>query len=701
MFILLIYFYLLGKMDSENYNQIYNLNELNDSEAELSNRSSNCLLESDGNEELSFGLNLIPQNNLSKKAEVNTIEMISETKDLNLNTPIQIKTINWKDEIYKGNFMPAFCLLNSNKLLVDEIIDYNTENRLLHMSLSFSFTNVTRGLIELFKSELNIKNRFGHTPFHILCNKEQSDIFLFSYMIKNEDLQFDERDRNGVTPLFFIINSKHKLEFLILMYKQANIYNIDNIGNSAIYFILSSDNKFVLNFILRHCPKLNINSRYYGNKACLSEVLITCKGRSVSKHLMKYHHHKLELESILGSQKSKDKFNFYNNFNYDLFNTLYFYKTKNYIGFINKIFSKDKLNNYTFVNYNIKFLLFDLILPNMNEKLKYLLITSYLFLNLYVFTILIKDLNIGFYYDEKNGLDIQNILFLLYQTSSFIGLFLAFCYFYFKRTPKSKSCYNNEAQLSINIENSPYYSDSDNDKVDNIDNKEFDKRNSYSRENKNNFKEPYYKFDNCQHNSDNVLNIIYQAVERNPLDIVFEDELCEICLIKKEKSTNHCYICNRCVNEFYFHSKLFNLCFHRTNIYFYILFYSSLMAVQFSFVYLIAIKLNLNYVFENGLDIKETLYDSNYITTNIITFFLNLNLKEIVYVSYSIIFGVMFFQQWFVMLLCYGYKTTYYNMFRMHKKCVGKFEQRKGKICNIPIVNTVSICEFFLNLFKR
>ena len=46
---------------------------------------------------------------------------------------------------------------------------------------------------------------------------------------------------------------------------------------------------------------------------------------------------------------------------------------------------------------------------------------------------------------------------------------------------------------------------------------------------KNYFKEPYYKFDNCQHNSDNVLNIIYQAVERNPLDIVFEEELCEIC----------------------------------------------------------------------------------------------------------------------------------------------------------------------------
>jgi hypothetical protein len=696
-------------MDSENYDQIYNLNELNDSEVELSNRSSNCLLESDSHEDVSFGLNLIPKNELSKKSKEDKNENLSESFIINdENIPaisLQNKKINWKDEIYKGNFMPAFCLLNSNKIFVDEIIDNNTENRLLHMSLSFSFTNVTRGLIELFKSELNIKNRFGHTPFHILCNKEQSDIFLFSYMIKNEDLLFDERDRNGVTPLFFIINSKNKLEFLILMYKQANIYNIDNIGNSAIYFILSSDNKFVMNFILRHCPKLSLNSRYYGNRACLSEVLITCKGRNVTKHLLKYHHHQLELESLLGSQKSKDRFNFYNNFNYDLFNTLYFYKTKNYIGFINKIFSKDRLSNYTFVNYNIKFLLFDLILPNMNENLKYFLILGYLFLNLYIFLILIKDLNIGFYYDDKNGFDYQNILFLLYQTTSFITLFLSICYFYYRRTPKSKTCFNNEAQLSINIENNPYFSDSDDYKINNNENtskeNEFDVMNSNNLLNKNNFKEPYYRYDNCQHNSDNVLNIIYQSVERNPLDIVFEEELCEICLIKKEKSTNHCYICNRCVNEFYFHSKLFNFCFHRRNINYYVLFYSSLMAIYSSFIYLIAIKLNLNHVINNGLDTKETLYDSNYFTSNIVTFLFNLNFKEIIFVIYSIIFAVLFFQQWFVMFLCYGYRTTYYNMFRMHKKCVGKYEQRKGKICNIPIVNTVSICEFFSNLFKK
>lgn len=688
-------------MDSENYNQLNTLNE----ETELTNRSSNCLLESDTVDDLSFNLNLNDPNPLKKEVIFDRVQsnFSSESDDIKINENQNIenlpkKVINWKDEIYRGNFMPAFCLLNLNKLSVNEIIDDNTENRLLHMSLSFSFTNVTRGLIEIFKSELNIKNRFGHTPFHILCNKEQTDIFLFSYMIKNEDLLFDERDRNGVTPLFFTINSNHNLDFLILMYKGANIYNIDNMGNSAMYFIITSDNKFSLNFCLRHFPKLSINARYYANNACLSEVLISCKGRKITKHLLKYHHHTLDLESIIGSQKSKDKFNFHNNFNYDLFNTLYYYKTKNYIGFINKLLSKDSLNNYSFKTHNVKFLIFDLIIPNMNEKIKYLLISGICFLYLFIFSQKIKILRFDSFYDKNEGLNFKNIIYLFHQMISFITLFLTLCYFYYNRIPKLKTCFNNEVQLSLNVENNPYYSD---DEINNeITSNEYESNRNNNIRNKKNFKEPYYKFDNSQHNSDNILNILYQSVERNPLDMVFEEELCEICLIKKDKSTNHCYICNRCVKEHYFHSKFFNFCFHRKNIFYYILFFYSLMAIHLSYIYLIYNEIDMNHKNEEGINESESLYDSSYLTTNIVTFLLNIDFKGSLLLSYSFIMAILFFQQWSIMLLCYGYRVTYYNMFRMHKKCVGKLEQRKGKICNIPIVNTVSICDFIINLFK-
>ncbi len=613
--------------------------------------------------------------------------------------------VNWKDEIYKGNFMPAFYLLDQKKINVDDIIDPNTQNRLLHLALSYNFTNVTRGLIEIFKCNLNIKNFFSHTPFHILCNNDQNDIFLFSYLIKSEDLLYDERDRTGVTPLFFSIISKQNLAFLLLLYKKANIYNIDEMGNNALYFCLSTDNKFALNFILRHSPKLTLNSKFYGNRASLSEVLISQKDRRITKHLIKFFHHKLELESIIASQKQKSQFNFYNNFNYDLFNTLYFYKTKNYIGFIGKLLSGNPISNYTYKYYNFKFIIYDLVLPNMNENLKYFLIGIYCFYISYLFFDFIK---VSSMLNFNISLDLLSpkIFFLIYQTSSIICLYASLLKFFFGKTPKEKTCYYNKVCLGITTDNSPYYADEEGPQNNGvgINNPNSLPENIHNNEKR--IKEPYYDYNNCNHNSDNCLNILYQAVERNPFDLFFEEEICEICLIKKNKNTNHCFVCNRCVKEFYFHSKFFNMCFHRKNIYQYILFYSSLMAIHFSFILFMVYKVSNDFSKANNpekdfVDIPLSLYQSEYLLTNLITFLINLNLSGFLFVLISFILTVIFFQKWSVMLICVGYKVTYHNMFRMHKKAVGKIEPRKGKICNIPEVNTISICEFVKNLLKK
>lgn len=626
-------------MENDSYNQ------LNNTDGEISYRSSNCLLDSEVNSDISLSV------------------LKSEIK--------KEKNINWKDEIYRGNFMPAFFLLNSNKINVDEIIDDNTENRLLHISLSFSFTNVTRGLIEIFNSELNLKNRFGHTPFHILCNKNNSDIFLFCYMIKNENLLFDERDRNGLTPLFYTIISKHNIEFLILISKKANIYNLDYLGNNSLYFIISSDNKFALNFLIKHCKKFDLNSKYFSNKSCLSEILINSKGRSVTKHIIKYFHHFLDIESLLGSQKRKDKLNFYNNFNYDLLNTLYFYKTKNFSGFFAKLLSFDKIKNYTFKIYNIKFLFFNLILPNMSEKIKYSFffiyhsLISFLFLNFFFESELI-------FFDANQGFKFKNILFFIYQICSVISLFSIFFYFLRKKIKKERTCYHEKRDFYF-LENSNLYN-----------------------ENSDEMKKPFYLYENFEFDCDNILNLLNQSAERNPLEILFEEELCQICLIKKENSTNHCYICGRCVENYFFHSKLFNICFHKKNIIYYILYFSSLMTIHCGIIYLIARKLNLN-VKENDVSI----YNSNYFSTNFVTFLLNLDFKDFIYFLFSFYICVLSLQQSLLMFLCLGYGVSYYNMFRMHKKSVGKLESRKGKISNIPYVNSISICRFIGNLIKK
>ncbi len=237
----------------------------------VDNESNNLLSEETAPQEIPLNKNNFKNKN--RNSNLNSEELLFDSKKIqnNNNNNTNNLVVNWKDEIYKGNFMPAFLLLDQGKINVNDIIEPNTQNTLLHLALSFSYTNVTRGLIEIFKCHLNPKNRFGHTPFHILCNNELNDIFLFSYLIKNEYLLFDEKDRTGVTPLFFSIISKHNMAFLLLLFKKANLLNVDEMGNNALYFALSADNKFALNFLLRHCPKLGLNSRFFANKASLAD----------------------------------------------------------------------------------------------------------------------------------------------------------------------------------------------------------------------------------------------------------------------------------------------------------------------------------------------------------------------------------------------------------------------------------------------
>ena len=692
-----------------------NLNLLNESDLDAGiNTTSNLLFDHDNLEDLIKTNDPSIQNTISSQASITTNNQDCESNNLllesdikNPNSSINLpstqynKTVNWKDEVFKGNFMPAFVLLDKKVISVDQIVDNNTNNTLLHLSLSFSFTNVTRGLIEIFKGSLNLKNAYGHTPLHILCTNEQKDIFIFSYIIKNEDLLLDEKDKTGVTPLFFSIISKHNFAFLMLLYKKADIYNIDEMGNNALYFTLSSDNKFSLNFILRHAKKLSLNNKYFGNKASLCDVLITNRDRKITKHLIKYFHHNLDLESIVGSLKNKNDFNFYNNYNYDLFNTLYFYKTKSYFSFINKLFTRNPMGNYTYKYYNFKFLIHDLILPNMNENTKYFCILIYCCFISHLFFTYLNSSNI-LTIDNNTSYFSQKFLILAYQTSSIVCMFLSFFKFFFTKTLKKKTCYNNEVKLSVIAESIPYYSDLD--EIENNSNNNGGLANS--RNNQDIIKEPYYDYLNCEHNSDNVLNILFQAVERNPIDIFFEEEFCEICLIKKDKSTNHCHVCNRCVKEFYFHSKLFNVCFHRRNISYYIMFYSSIMAIHLSFIYFLVYKISndaskLNNPEKDFVDIPLSLYQSEQLFTNIFIFLINLDLTNSIFLLMNIIGSVLFFQNWMVMLICLGFKVSYNNMFRMHKKAVGKLEKRQNTLCNIPQVNTVSICEFVKNLFKK
>lgn len=96
----------------------------------------------------------------------------SESRDIqsnNLNTKMQGPIISWKDEVMKGNFMPAIYLLNCGKIYINDVVCPNTNNRILHFATTFSFLNVSRCLVEKFKADINLQNSKGHSPTPYNC----------------------------------------------------------------------------------------------------------------------------------------------------------------------------------------------------------------------------------------------------------------------------------------------------------------------------------------------------------------------------------------------------------------------------------------------------------------------------------------------------------------------------------------------------
>lgn len=211
-----------------------------------------------------------------------------------------------------------------------------------------------------------------------------------------------------------------------------------------------------------------------------------------------------------------------------------------------------------------------------------------------------------------------------------------------------------------------------------------------------------FNLTNPEYSRENVCYQIYEAMERNPLDLFFDEEICEICLIKKDKSTNHCHACNKCVKNFYFHSKFFGLCFSRENIYNYVLLKLSLAMINYALIYLIFHSTSIEAIQSvSSFSKKESIYTSTYMTTNLYIFVINSSLANLFFVVLLFIIGTLFLQKALGYIICIGYKTTYYNMFRYHKRSVGVIQQRMKLFYNIPEMNLISIKEFFKNLFQK
>ena len=432
----------------------------------------------------------------------------------------KLEIIYWKEECAKGNLMPGIMMIEQKKINVNDEVDSSSGNTLLHYAANFGFYNVIRTLVEIYHADINKENKFGYTPFFYIISNTDRNIFNFQYFVKLKNINYDIKDKNDHSVLIHSIISNFHYAFLYFAYEGLieKYNNAKKDSNPLIYFTIINNNKFALSYLLFK-KKSDINDSYFNKTAFLSDVLISNKYNSITKFLIKYFNDELNLNTIHTCKKSLLNFTFYNLFNYELLNTLYYYKTNNYFKFILALFKtsepkfvvdsnkvlldENMVNNdlgYKYKIANIKYMIYDLILPSISPIIKIFLFLLYLCL---------------FYFGTKEK-KIFNFLFneyiyinqyeIFYQSFSILILFIWFIWMF----------YSNDKILNNDKEIEP-----------------------------------------------DIVNIINNG---NVVDLPNIGEICSACGTRKNLSDSHCFRCKGCFSNRFFHSNLFQVCITKYNI---------------------------------------------------------------------------------------------------------------------------------------
>jgi ankyrin repeat protein len=450
-------------------------------------------------------------NNPSENIEKKSIEENKEEEKENKKEEKKDKsqTLYWKEECMKSNLMPGIIMLEQKKINVDEEVNSTNGNTLLHYAASYGFYNAIRALIEIYNADINKQNKIGYSPLFYIVNNPDTNIFNFQYFVKLKKINFELTDINNLNILVHSIITHFNYAFLYFSYHGLiEKYHGDIYENPLIYFSIIYNNKFTLSYLLLK-KTCDINANYFKKSAILSDILITNKYNSITKFLLKYFNEEINLQSINTCKKGLLNFPYYNIFNYELLNTLYFFKTNNYFKFIlaliknhkpkfnndsSKALLDDKLVNndigYKYKMVNLKYMIYDLILPKIPKTVK--IITFFIYLCLLYFGTKEK---IYFYFLYRNEMYI-----VFYKMITSFSLLILFIYMFFS----SDKTLSNDKEIESDI-----------------------------------------------------VNIINNG---NVIDLPNIDEICPACSTRKNLNDSHCYRCKGCYSNRFFHSNLFEIC---------------------------------------------------------------------------------------------------------------------------------------------
>ena len=588
--------------------------------------------------------NFNKENNLIEETD----DKQTEENTINTSEKKEEGEVNWREECINGNLMPGVLLVEQKKISVNEIVSPDTGNTLLHYAANFGFYNVIRTLIEKFNADLNIQNNAGYSPLFLIVSNTDTNIFNFHYCLKTQKVDFSLYDNNGLNFLAHSIITNFHYAFLYFCY--LNLIDgakNDRYANPLIYFAITNNNKFALIYLLFN-KNSNINDTYYNNTSFLSDILITNKNNSITKFLVKYFNEEISLKSIHTCKKSILNFPFYNVYNYELLNTLYFYKTKNYCSFILAILKRYKprfnrcsnqrlleenlVNNdigYRYKIINIKYMIYDLILPKISNGIKILLFLLYLLL-FYFGT----NRHFSFILIINNESDMS----LVYLGYKIISILILFGWFIIMLNSSTKLFIledNNENATQIEKEIAEI------------------------------FKE------------DNILNLPYI------------EEICPACGKKKTLEETHCFRCKTCFKYKYFHSNLFNICITKKNIKRYLMYL--ILKINFYFMCL------------------YNLLDKNPTNKTILAFLFIYRYKtSILNIFLEFIVGFFLMKEighFIALIICLTVKTPYEYIYKCHKKAYQPTLKEKGNknlIVQSPEINeNISFIQGIKNIIRN
>ena len=588
--------------------------------------------------------NFNKENNLIEETD----DKQTEENTINTSEKKEEGEVNWREECINGNLMPGVLLVEQKKISVNEIVSPDTGNTLLHYAANFGFYNVIRTLIEKFNADLNIQNNAGYSPLFLIVSNTDTNIFNFHYYLKTQKVDFSLYDKNGLNLLAHSIISNFHYAFLYFCY--LNLIDgakNDKYANPLIYFAITNNNKFALIYLLFN-KNSNINDTYYNNTSFLSDILITNKNNSITKFLVKYFNEEISLKSIHTCKKSILNFPFYNVYNYELLNTLYFYKTKNYWSFIlallkrykprfnrcsnQRLLEENLVNNdigYRYKIINIKYMIYDLILPKISNGIKILLFLLYLLL-FYFGT----NRHFSFILIINNESDIS----LVYLGYKIISILILFGWFIIML--------NSSTKLFILEDNNEYAT-------------------QIEKEIAEIFKE------------DNILNLPYI------------EEICPACGKKKTLEETHCFRCKTCFKYKYFHSNLFNICITKKNIKRYLMYL--ILKINFYFMCL------------------YNLLDKNPTNKTILAFLFIYRYKtSILNIFLEFIVGFFLMKEighFIALIICLTVKTPYEYIYKCHKKVYQPTLKEKGNknlIVQSPEINeNISFIQGIKNIIRN